>query len=1432
MKDHSPQALDFPIVGMGSSAGGLEACRRFLSAVPSDCRMAFILVQHLDPLHKSMMVDLLSTDTRIPVCEASDGMAVLPGNVYVIPPSSFIALEAGTLRVTDPDVGNGRKLPVDYLFHSLASQLKEKAMVVVLSGSGSDGTLGSLAVRNAGGLVMVQDLREAGQDGMPRSVVVAGANDSVQRAANMPEALRAHASGERDLSVRNSQPDSHAQRDGVWQIIQLLFEETRSDFSPYKHGTLVRRIQRRMVMRSIAGDMQQYLAVLRGDAGEREQLAKDLLIHVTAFFRDPDVFERIAESVFPELLDKRQADDTLRIWVAGCSTGEEALSFAMLFREYTETKKLPMKLQIFASDNDADAIAVAREALYPAGAMEGVSEDRLSRFFVREEDGYRVGPDLRSSIVFALHNVLSDPPFSNIDIISCRNVLIYLEAEAQSKTIALFQFALRENGILVLGSAETAGRPGDYFDPLLKGERIYRPTRPRRRTDLNFALGPEPGPLLRSLAPTSQNSLLSRQTALGELCRRIVLANHSPAAILINSRGESMYSLGPVSRYMQVAPGIPSNNIFSMLPRVVHQGLRSAIQQARRDKKRIIARGGWIGQPGNSFRFNMHVEHVNYGREEFALVCFIEERWQEVGSERAVMPAEVSRVAELERELDEVRGELNNAVRDLEIAGEEQRAMYEEALSLNEEYQSANEELVTSKEELQSLNEELTVLNSQLQETLERQRATANDLENVLYSADVATLFLDSVLNIRFFTPAIRSVFNILATDLGRPLADLSIKIDDADLFNDIAEVLQTGDTAEREVFAHGGRWYIRRVMQYRTLEGGADGVVILFVESTNQRLAADALIAAQRDAEAANLSKSRFLAAASHDLRQPLQTLKLIQGLLETANETNGQKRLVEKLGSTIASMAGTLGTMLDINQIEAGVVTPHHKRFPIGILLKRLGDEFSLTSEAHAVSLRVVPTSVVVQTDPHLLEQMLRNLLSNALKYTRKGKILVGCRRSSDRVLVQVWDTGIGISPGALAAIFNEYHQVMPADAVRHHGLGLGLSIVKRLSELLEHRIDVCSRIGAGSVFSIEIPLAAAGPVTVLPVLKRDSAYVSFAKAEVLVIEDDKDVRDLLRIALLQEGHRVWTASHAEEALAMVTLGSVPDVIIADFNLSHGLTGLQSVVAIRDALSHDVPAIILTGDISTDTLRQISEHKLQTMFKPVRTRDLSRAIHEILSQQQDDVNGNQRAGLPVDGKGTLYLVDDDDEIRVDLRIFFEGEGWIVWDFDSCEAFLAHYQPKPNSCLLIDAYLPGMNGLDLLTVLEDAGLQMPTVMITGHSDVSIAVQAMKAGASDFMEKPVGVIELLASVREAVTQFQRSRHSTVAGEIARSSIEALTSRQRQIMDMVVSGRSNKVIAADLGISQRTVENHRAAIMRKTNSPSLAALAVLVAAANT
>ena len=824
------------------------------------------------------------------------------------------------------------------------------------------------------------------------------------------------------------------------------------DFRLYKPGTVQRRIERRMAMAAIETDgMERYLEALRSDPNELGLLASDLLINVTSFFRDRQVFTLLAEKTVPDLVDGHSSEQPLRIWIAGCSTGEETYSLAMLFREAISAAKSNVKLQVFASDIDADAVASARDGFYPEAIEAEVSPERLARFFSKEDHGYRVSQELRASVIFTVQDVLADPPFSRLDFVSCRNLLIYLRPEAQARVLSAFHFALREGGILLLGSSETVDASDGRFEVISKSGRIFRHVGRSRPGELGFSMGgsdsvrvpPRPG----------QPSAASHQVALAEFCRRLVLDSFAPAAVLINRKRECLFTLGSIDRYLRVAPGSPTFDVLAMVRPGIRIKLRSAIQQASQENRRIVIPGGRTGDDRGTL-FDIDVRYVMHDGEELLLICFVDSLKPGPGERRRGAPQGIPRIADLERELETTRNDLQAAIRELESASEEQKAINEEALSVNEEFQSTNEELLTSKEELQSLNEELTALNGQLQETLEKQRTTSNDLRNVLFSTDVATLFLDSDLNIRFFTPATRSIFRILPGDVGRPLADLSPLTSDADLAADAQAVLRTFQPIEREVGAGSGLWYIRRILPYRTQDDAVEGVVITFTDVTEQKRIADALKAAERQAQVANLAKSRFLAAASHDLRQPLQTLALVQGLLAKTVEGDKAQELVGRLDETLAAISGMLNTLLDVNQIEAGTVHANPVSFPIRDLLVRLRDEFTYHADAKHLTLRVVPSGLIVHSDPRLLEQMIRNLLANAVKYTRHGKVLLGCRRRAGKLAIEVWDTGIGIPKVELDAIFDEYHQLDNGARERSRGLGLGLAIVRRLAELTGSR------------------------------------------------------------------------------------------------------------------------------------------------------------------------------------------------------------------------------------------------------------------------------------------------------------------------------------------------------------------------------------------
>lgn len=1430
-----PAAHDaFPVVGIGASAGGLEACRKLLDGLPVRTGMAFILVQHLEPDHDSLMVELLASHTRLKVLEAGDGMLVAPEHLYVIPPGAYLAVERGALRLSPPGARHGARLPFDFLLRSMVRSLGARAIAVILSGTGSDGSLALAEASGRPGLVIAQDPAEAGFSGMPQNAIATDAVDLVLPVSRIGEALVARGGrpGGSPAGAPAMRPEASAE--ALDAIIALLRGRTSHDFRPYKPGTLRRRIERRMALGAApGGTIEDYLARLERDPDEAEALASDLLINVTRFFRDPPVFETLAETVIPDLVRGRTGDAPIRIWVAGCSSGEETYSLAMLFLEAIAAAKRPIKLQVFASDADPDAVATAREGLYPPGVAADMSAERLARFFTPEEHGLRVTSELRACVVFTVQDVLVDPPFARLDLVSCRNLLIYLEPDAQARVISLFHFALREGGVLVLGSSETVNAPPGRFEVISKSARIYRRIGRSRPGEVDFSsLSGEPGrPRVRPAGAETPRGAV----ALAELCRRLVIEAFAPASVLINAANECLYSLGPTDTYLRLAPGHPSQDILAMARRGVRAALKTALGEARAGQTRALVRDCSVTHEGRRLAFDVCAAPAPGDREGLILVSFVEAKGAERGAHGRGSAPEPARIEELRRELANAERERNDAIRDLERMSEEQKAVNEEALSMNEEFQAANEELVTSKEELQSLNEELTALNSQLQETLDRQRTTSDDMQNVLYSTDIATLFLDANLNIRFFTPTIRRLFSLIPGDVGRPIVDLKPIAGDDALAAEAKAVLGDHLLREREILTPAGDWFLRRILPYRAHDGGVGGVVITFADITERKRISTALETTKTEAQFANLAKSRFLAAASHDLRQPIQTISLLQGLLAKSVEDDRSKGLVARLEEALGAMSGMLNTLLDISQIEAGVVKADRTEFAVGDLFRRLRDEFAYHAQAQKLEFRVIGSSAIVESDARLLEQMVRNLLSNAFKYTRTGKVLMGCRRRGGAISIEVWDTGAGIPEGELTAIFDEFHQLENPARERSRGLGLGLSIVQRLGALLGHPVRVRSRLGAGSMFAINVPLRRTGARGSGPAPGSAGEAGAHAGAEarsVLIVEDDPEVRSLLEIMLEADGLRILSAPDGETALQRAAESARgPDLILSDFNLPGALNGVEVITRIRAERGRAIPAIILTGDITSRARTAVAESGCVQMNKPVRGPDLAGAIERLLKPAGDRPQAApERPPRLSDRSGLVCVVDDDAPVRHALRSVLEAAGWRVRDYGSAEAFVADPEASDAACLLLDGYLPGMSGLDLLNELARRDRRLPTILITGNSDVPMAVRAMRAGAVDFIEKPVSEAELLASLERALELSRDEGKREARRNSASASLSGLTPRQREVMDRVLKGQASKIIAADLGISQRTVENHRASIMRKTGSKSLPALVRLALSA--
>lgn len=1426
--------VGFPVVGIGASAGGLQALTGFVEALPVDGGVAYILVQHLDPNHDSLLADLLTQHSKLPIAEAREQTILAPDHIYVIPAGQYLSVVSGALHLQEPMVPHGKRMPIDFLFESMAQDLGSRAGAIVLSGNGTDGTKGVQAIRNHGGYALAQDLGEAEYDAMPQSAAAAGQVDRVLSVAEMPIALREHF---RD-PAGDTGPAQDTQAASLAGIIDMLRKKTGHDFTHYKMGTLQRRIERRMALASIPlSERARYLAMLDKEPAERDLLASDMLINVTSFFRDAHVFDLLATTIVPHIVDQHPEGEPLRLWIAGCSTGEEAYSLAMVFSEAIAASGRTIRLCVLASDVDADAVTIARAGHYPDSIANDMSQDRLARFFCKDRSGFGVVPELRADIVFSVQDLLADPPFSRIDLVSCRNLMIYLGPDAQAKAIGLFHFALVPGGTLVLGTSETIGHAQGQFTPIAKAERIYRHIGKSRPG--TFLFSPHPGDGKQPSTTAEQAEATARQPILAELCRRLVLERLAPTAVLINRRYDCIYSLGATERYLRVPPGYPTHSLLAMAAPGLRGKLRAAIDSVDHATPHRIAAGGRATRDGVSIPFDLDVRLVMHDGEELLLIAFIDRHGPMPKAGTAPAATDRPGVAELETELERARTELSAALHDLAVFDEEHRAVSEEALSVNEEYQSTNEELLTSKEELQSLNEELTALNSQLQETLERQRTTSNDLQNVLYSTDVATLFLDARLNIRFFTPATTALFHLIPGDIGRPLSDLRTLFSDPSLADDARAVLNDSKGRDCEVEAPGDIWFMRHILPYRTDADGVEGVVITFTNITEKKSSRSALEAAKREAEQANLAKSRFLAAASHDLRQPLQSLALLQGLLLAKVKDESAQTLLGRLEQTLTTMSGMLNTMLDINQIEAGIVQPRPVDFVIGDLMQQVRGEFVDQAQAQKLDLRMVHSSRVLHSDPAMIAQMLRNLVSNALKYTRRGKILLGCRQHGDNLRLEVWDTGVGIAASQLEAIFDEYHQLDNAARERSLGLGLGLSIVQRLGVLLDHRVAVRSTPRKGSVFSIEIAAARiAAPPAPPGGARLDQPLPAPGKAgsaSILIVDDDPDLRDLLAQLLGEQGYCTATAADARAAQDMVASGAcLPALLLTDYNLPGGMDGLQLVDGLRKMLGAAFPAIVLTGDISTTTLRDVAVRGCLQLNKPVKFDAMVQAIEALLlpASQAPDV-----VSMPIvpsaaasSDTATIYIVDDDNSVRFALRDLLELQGHHVEDFGTCEAFLETFRPGGQACLLIDAYLPGIDGIALLRRLKAEGHHLPTIMITGSSAVPMAVEAMKVGAIDFIEKPVARDALMASINRALELSRDSARLADWQADAIGHLKGLTPRQNQVMEMVLAGHPSKNIAADLHISQRTVENHRASIMRKTGASSLPALARLVLAA--
>ena len=831
----------FPIVGIGASAGGLEAFELFFKNLPKDTGMAFVVIQHLDPTHKGILPELIQRITEMQVFQASDNLKVDPNCVYVIPPNKSLSISKGILHLFDPVESRGLRLPIDIFFRSLASDQKEKSVGIVLSGMGSDGCLGLRAIKEQNGLVMVEEPSTAKFDSMPLNAIKTVTADIIAPADELPTKLINFLK----YFPENKKRNEIKSKSNIEKIVALIKYQLGHDFSMYKKSTFLRRIERRKGIHGFI-DIEQYIIFLEKNPKEVELLFNELLIGVTSFFRDANVWKKLKEEILPEYIKTLPDNYVLRAWITACSTGEEAYTLAIIFKELLNETKVDrgLSLQIFASDIDIYAIEKARKGLFSSNIVADVAPERINKYFKSEAGYFRVNPDIREMLVFAPHDLIKDPPFTKLDILSCRNMLIYMEPPLQKKIIALFNYSLNPNGIMLLGTAETLGHNNTDFETIDSKLKFFKKTKNSKLTELiDF-----PSSIVGGKKKIVKNKPISQMTEnIQTLADQILLQRFAPASVLVNENGDILYITGRTGKYLEPVAGKANWNIHVMAREGLRNVLPGAFRKAKKTFEPIIIPKIKIGNDESFNYVDVTLQCIENPVDIMGLIMIVfNELPQTIENNilniKSNIQSEKDELKELEAELKQSNVDLQITREEMQTSQEELKSSNEELQSTNEELQSTNEELTTSKEEMQSLNEELHTINAELQSKLIDFEQANNDMKNLLNSTDIATLFLDMDLNIRRFTDPVCKIFKLRASDIGRPFTDLVTELEYPEMKLHAQEVIKNLTSIQTKVTTKGGKWFYVKIIPYRTLDDRIDGLVITFTDITLSKSAEEVL--------------------------------------------------------------------------------------------------------------------------------------------------------------------------------------------------------------------------------------------------------------------------------------------------------------------------------------------------------------------------------------------------------------------------------------------------------------------------------------------------------------------------------------------------------------------------------------------------------------
>lgn len=1073
----------FPVVGIGASAGGLEAFSELLKNLPANTGMAYIFVSHLEPTHKSLLAEILSQITTMPLIEAKDGLKIEPNHVYIIPPNTSMTISKGILKLVTRTKISGLHLPIDHFLSSLAKDGDNRAIGIILSGAASDGSRGIKAIKEVGGITFAQDEKSAKYSSMPHYAIATGSVDFILTPSEIAKELikisklfvsqrsaHLYPNNRQDRQTHHWTPSGE---NGLREIFHLLHSRNGLDFSQYKQTTIKRRIERRIVLNKIES-LKKYVKFLGENPAELEALYQDMLIAVTHFFRDPEKFKSLKTVVFPNLTRHRSPRIPIRIWVPGCSTGEEAYSIVICLLEYLGSQAGRIPVQIFATDVNGNSIEKARLGFYPPSIATNVSPQRLERFFVKTEGHYQVIKPIRDMCIFALHNLIQDPPFSRLDLISCSNVLIYMEPPLQQKIMSMFHYALNPTGFLLLGNSETVGVSSELFSLTDKKSKTFskKATATKPRLDFSYALSQQKIGGTQTTNSIKNTTTSSKQDTQSEV-DRILLSKYTPAGIVVSDTMEIIEFRGPTSRYLEHPSGQASLNLLKMAPESLLLELRSLIHKAQKEEKTTRKEQVSV-RVGEQLRtFTLEVVPLMPFAKPYFLVLFEEKIAQPekalVGVSTTIQDRETQR---LHQELSDTRKYLQSMIKDQDVTNEELKAANEEILSSNEELQSINEELETSKEEIQSTNEELITVNEELQNRNDQLRQARDYTQAIVGTVREPLVILNSSFRVQSANSSFYKTFQVTQEETeGNLLYELGDGQWNIPKLRTLLEGIlpkstQFEDFEVEHTFANIGH----RIMRLNARQVNHLKMILLAIEDITEKKA----IERHRQIEQ---QKDEFIAQASHELKTPITTIKGYTDILTKQFEKANQHKYlpyVSKMNFQINRLTALINELLDVSKIQAGKLSLHKEDIDIDKFIKDIATDMQQTSEKHHLTFEGNVKNKMINVDKYRLSQVIVNLIANAIKYSPKSdKVIIKTKLFKKQIIISVQDFGIGISEKDQARVFDRFFQARTHIRESSFGLGLGLYISSEIVKRHRGKIWVDSIKGKGSTFYFKLPI-----------------------------------------------------------------------------------------------------------------------------------------------------------------------------------------------------------------------------------------------------------------------------------------------------------------------------------------------------------------------